>query len=87
MVRVLLVEDHPVVRAGMKALLETTERAEVVGEATSGEEAVEKARTLEPDIVIMDLAMPGIDGVQATRRITKLWARSEGSGHHDPRRG
>ena len=72
MVRVLLVDDHPVVRAGMKALLETTGRVEVAGEATSGEEAVEKARTLEPDIVIMDLAMPGMNGVQATRRITEL---------------
>ena len=72
MVRVLLVDDHPVVRAGMKALLETTDRLEVVGEAASGEEAVEKARILGPDIVIMDLAMPGMDGVQATQRITEL---------------
>ena len=72
MVRVLLVDDHPVVRAGLKALLETTEHVEVVGEASSGEEAVEKARTLQPDIVIMDLAMPGMDGVQATRRISEL---------------
>ena len=72
MVRVLLVEDHKVVRAGLSALLEATGRVEVVGEASSGEEAVTKARTLEPDIVIMDLAMPGMGGVQATRRITAL---------------
>ena len=72
MVSVLLVDDHPVVRAGLKALLEKTEHVEVVGEASSGEEAVEKAETLEPDIVIMDLALPGMDGVQATRRITEL---------------
>ena len=72
MVSVLLVDDHPMVRAGMKALLETNRRMKVVGEATSGEEAVEKARTLRPDIVIMDLAMPGMGGVQATRQITEL---------------
>ena len=60
MVRVLLVDDHIVVRAGLKALLESTGRVDVVGEASSGEEAVDKARALEPDIVIMDLAMPGM---------------------------
>ena len=53
MVRVLLVDEHAVVRAGLKALLETDERMEVVGEASTGEEAVEQARTLEPDIVIV----------------------------------
>ena len=74
MVRVLLVDDHKVVRAGLKALLESTGRIDVVGEASSGEEAVDKARTLEPDIVIMDLAMPGMGGVRATRHITALGA-------------
>jgi len=71
-VRVLLVDDHNVVRAGLKAMLESTGRIDVVGEASSGEEAVTKARTLEPDIVIMDLAMRGMGGVQATRHITGL---------------
>ncbi len=72
MIRVLLVDDHEVVRAGLRALLEATGHVDVVGEASSGEEAVTKARTLEPDIVIMDLAMPGMDGVQATRNIAVL---------------
>lgn len=72
MVKVLVVDDHAVVRAGLKALLDATGRVEVVGEASSGEEALEQVRTLEPDIVIMDLAMPGMGGIQATRRITEL---------------
>ena len=72
MVRALLVDDHMVVRAGLRALLEASGRAEVVGEASSGEEAVAQARSLEPDIVVMDLAMPGMGGVEATRRIAAL---------------
>ncbi len=72
MIRVLLVDDHEVVRAGLRALLEVTGHVDVVGEASSGEEAVTKTRTLEPDIVIMDLAMPGMDGIQATRSIAAL---------------
>ena len=72
MVKALLVDDHAVVRAGLRALLEASGRVDIVGEASSGEEAVTKARELEPDIVIMDLAMPGMDGIQATRRIAAL---------------
>lgn len=70
--RVLLVDDHAVVRAGLKTLLKAAERVEIVGEASSGEEGVEMAGTLEPDIVVMDRAMPGMDGIEATRRIAEL---------------
>ena len=71
-VRVLLIDDHKVVRAGLRALLEATGRIDIVGEASSGEEAVARTEQLQPDIVIMDLAMPGMGGVRATRRITAL---------------
>jgi DNA-binding NarL/FixJ family response regulator len=68
-IRVLLVDDHPVVRAGLRGLLESVEGIEVVGEAGSGTEAVTAARALSPDVVLMDLRMPGGDGVVATERI------------------
>jgi len=71
-IRVLLIDDHKVVRAGLRALLESTGRIEVVGEASSGEEGVAGAERLEPDVVVMDLAMPGMGGIRATRRITAL---------------
>ena len=71
-IRVLLIDDHKVVRAGLRALLESTGRIEVVGEASSGEEGVAGAERLEPDVVVMDLAMPGIGGIRATRKITAL---------------
>jgi two-component system response regulator NreC len=68
-IRVLLVDDHGVVRAGIKSLLESQPDLKVVGEASRGEEAIEKAVQLQPDIVLMDIAMPGIGGIEATRRI------------------
>ncbi|MGW4849782.1 response regulator [Streptomyces sp. NPDC004288] len=69
-VRILLCDDHVVVRAGLLALLGSTPDIEVVGEAGSGEEAVAMAAKLTPDVVLMDLQLgPGIDGVEATRRI------------------
>ena len=71
-IRVLLIDDHKVVRAGLRSLLESTGRIEVVGEASSGEEGVVGAEQLEPEVVIMDLAMPGMGGIRATRKITAL---------------
>lgn len=72
MAKVLLADDHKVVRAGLRAVLESEDRVDVVGEASSGEEAVERVRTLKPDIVIMEPGVPGMDGIQAIRAITGL---------------
>ena len=68
-VRVLIVDDHHVVREGLRRMLEMESDIQVVAEARSGEEAVAKAISLSPDVVIMDLKMPGMDGITATREI------------------
>lgn len=67
--RVLLVDDHKLVRAGIRALLETLAEVEVVGEADDGREALELAASLKPDIVLMDIAMKGMNGLEATTRL------------------
>lgn len=71
MVRVLLVDDHEVVRRGTRELLDRAEGVEVVGEAQDGAEAIEMTRRLRPDVVLMDVAMPGVNGVEATRAIKR----------------
>jgi DNA-binding NarL/FixJ family response regulator len=69
-IRVLLADDQSLVRAGFKALLDAQPDIEVAGEAADGEEALRKARELRPDVVLMDIRMPVLDGLAATRRIT-----------------
>jgi DNA-binding NarL/FixJ family response regulator len=68
-IRVLVADDHPVFRRGMRAILGAETDAELVGEATDGEEAVALALQLEPDVILMDLNMPKVTGIEATRRI------------------
>lgn len=69
--KVLIADDHKVVREGLSAILETKDDIEIVGEARDGGEAVEKARSLLPDVILMDVSMPGMTGVEATRIIKR----------------
>ncbi len=70
-IKILLVDDHAIMRDGIRALLSLHDDIEIVGEASEGKEAVEKAQELSPDLVVMDIAMAGMDGLEATRRIKK----------------
>jgi DNA-binding NarL/FixJ family response regulator len=69
--RILVVDDHAVVRRGVRSLLESHEGWEVCGEATTGRDAVEQSRRLQPDVVVMDLSLPELNGLDATRQILK----------------
>jgi DNA-binding NarL/FixJ family response regulator len=69
-IRLLIVDDQELVRTGFRLFLETQRDIEVVGEADNGEEAIELARELQPDVILMDVRMPGMDGVEATTRLT-----------------
>jgi DNA-binding NarL/FixJ family response regulator len=71
-IRVLIVDDHPVVRDGLRGILEGSPGFEVVGEGGNGAEAVTRARALRPDVVLMDLRMPDVDGVTAIKRLAEL---------------
>jgi DNA-binding NarL/FixJ family response regulator len=75
-IRVLLADDHAILREGVKALLRLDDDIEVVGEAADGQQAIEQVRALEPDVVVMDVAMPGLGGLEATLAIRKEWPKT-----------
>ena len=72
-IRILVADDHTVIRKGMRAMLEAVPDIEVVGEAANGREAVVAVEKLQPDVVLMDLVMPEMDGIEATQRIKARW--------------
>lgn len=76
MIRVLLADDHAVLRQGLRMLLEQQDDIEVVAEAATGLETIRKTRETEPDVVLMDIAMPDLNGVEATRRIVQSWPKT-----------
>ncbi len=77
LVRVLIVDDHDIVRAGIRMLLDAQPDMAVIGEASNGKEAVEMVSSMEPDVVLMDISMPGMTGIEATRAIKQTNSRVE----------
>ena len=72
-IRVMLADDHVLIRAGLRALLQSLPNVSVIGEASTGQEAVEVVSREQPDVVLMDIAMPDLNGLDATARIVKQW--------------
>lgn len=77
MIRILIADDHAILREGVRALLATADDIEVVGEAADGREAIDLAQKLEPDAILMDVAMPGLGGLEATLEIRRLVPRAK----------
>lgn len=77
MIKVLIVDDHEMVRIGVSAYLATQDDIEIVAEAKNGKEAIEKALSLKPDIILMDLVMKEMDGIEATRKIIEEWPEAK----------
>lgn len=77
LISIIIVDDHEVVRKGIRAFLETLPEFQVVGEAASGEEAIRLVADLIPDVVLMDLIMPGMDGIETTREVKKISPRTQ----------
>jgi DNA-binding NarL/FixJ family response regulator len=75
--RILLVDDHEIIRKGLRSVLEARKDWEIVGEATTGRDAVKKVEELKPDVVVMDISMPELNGLEAVRQIVKLSPRTE----------
>ena len=71
-IRILLVDDHPIIRQGLKSHLSSHDGVQVVGEAATGKDAIAKARELSPDIIIMDISLPDISGLEATRKLQSI---------------
>lgn len=75
--RIVIAEDHPMFRGGVRSLLATTDDLKVVGEASNGEEAIRLAESLLPDLMLMDIRMPGMNGIEATQTIRERWPSVE----------